>query len=185
MAKLIYSWIMSLDGYIADQAGKFDCVPDTEVHTAINDLTRSVATFLLGRRMYEVLVARETIDVADQATVIKDFAQIWRAGDKVVYSTTLETASGARTRMERTFEPDEVRRLTATAEHDISIGGPNLAATPSKVARSTSTTCSSIQSSSELAHRTFPTTSASGSSCWASAALATALSSSDMPAGRK
>jgi dihydrofolate reductase len=78
MAKLIYSGIMSLDGYVADQAGKFDwSMPDTEVHTAVNDLTRSVGTFLLGRRMYEVLVAWETMDVTDQETAMQDFAKIW------------------------------------------------------------------------------------------------------------
>jgi dihydrofolate reductase len=129
MAKVIYSGIMSLDGYVADQAGKFDWgVPDTEVHTAINDLTRSVGTFLLGRRMYEVLVAWESMDVADQPTVIKDFARIWRAANKVVYSRTLETAPSVNTRIERIFHPDEVRRMKATAERDISVGGPNLAA---------------------------------------------------------
>jgi dihydrofolate reductase len=100
MAKLIYSGIMSLDGYIADRAGKFDwSAPDTEVHAVINDLTRSVGTLLLGRRMYEVLVAWENLDVADQPPVIKDFAEIWRTTDKVVYSTTLATASSARTRI--------------------------------------------------------------------------------------
>ena len=101
MAKLIYSGITSLDGYVADKAGKFDwSVPDSEVHTAINDLTRSVGTFLLGRRMYEVLVAWESMEVADQPIVIKDFAQIWRAADKVVSSSTLDTASSVRTRIE-------------------------------------------------------------------------------------
>jgi dihydrofolate reductase len=128
MAKLIYSGIMSLDGYIADRAGKFDwSVPD-EVHTVINDLTRSVGTFLLGHRMYEVLVAWETLNVADQPPVIKDFAEIWRTTDKVVYSTTLATASSARTRIETVFHPDAVRRMKAAAERDISVGGPNLAA---------------------------------------------------------
>ncbi len=129
MAKLIYSGIMSLDGYIVDRAGKFDwSVPDKEVHTVINDLTRSVGTFLLGRRMYEVLVAWESLDVADQPPVTKDFAEIWRTTDKVVYSTTLATASSARTRIETVFHPDAVRRMKAAAERDISVGGPNLAA---------------------------------------------------------
>jgi dihydrofolate reductase len=128
MAKLIYTGIMSLDGYIADRTGKFDwSAPDTEVHTAINDLARSVGTFLLGRRMYDVLVAWESLDVADQPAVIKDFAEIWRATDKVVYSTTLATAPSARTRIERAFHPDAVRRMKTTAERDISVGGPNLA----------------------------------------------------------
>jgi dihydrofolate reductase len=129
MAKLIYSGIMSLDGYIADRDGKFDwSVPDEEVHTVINDLTRSVGTFLLGRRMYEVLVAWESLDVADQPPVIKDFAEIWRTTDKVVYSTTLAAASSARTRIETVFHRDTVRRMKATAERDISVGGPTLAA---------------------------------------------------------
>ena len=129
MAKLIYSGIMSLDGYIADRAGKFGwSVPDAEVHTAINDLTGSVGTFLLGRRMCDVLVAWESLDVADQPPVIKDFAEIWRTTDKVVYSTTLATASSARTRIDRAFDADDVRRMKAAAERDITVGGPNLAA---------------------------------------------------------
>jgi dihydrofolate reductase len=129
MAKLIYSGIMSLDGYIADQAGKFDwSVPDEEVHTVINDLTRSVGTFLLGRRMYEVLVAWENLYVADQPPAIKDFAEIWRTTDKVVYSTTLPTVSSARTRIETVFDPAAVRRMKAAAERDIGVAGPNLAA---------------------------------------------------------
>ena len=94
--------------------------------------------------MYEVLVAWERMDVADQPTVIKDFAQIWRAADKVVYSGTLKTASSARTRIERTLRADEVRRMKATAERDINVGGPNLAATSLKPAWSTSTICSLI-----------------------------------------
>jgi dihydrofolate reductase len=128
MARLIYSGIVSLDGYVADRAGRFDWgVPDTDVHTAINDLTRSVGTFLLGRRMYEVLVAWERLDVAGEPPVIKDFAGIWRTTDKVVYSSTLAAASSARTRIETLFDPDAVRRMKAAAERDISVGGPTLA----------------------------------------------------------
>lgn len=128
MAKLIYSGIMSLDGYIADRAGKFDwSAPDEEVHAVINDLTRSVGTFLLGRRMYEVLVAWENMDVAGEPPVIKDFAEIWRTTDKVVYSTTLATASSARTRIETAFDPEAVQRMKATAKRDISVGGSSLA----------------------------------------------------------
>jgi dihydrofolate reductase len=110
-------------------------VPDTDVRTVINDLTRSVGTLLLGRRMYDVLVASERIDVADQPTVIKDFAQIWQAADKVVCSTTPASASSVRTRIERTFRVDDVRQMkvTAAAERDISVGGPNLAARAIKV----------------------------------------------------
>lgn len=129
MAKLIYSGNISLDGYVADAQGKFDwSEPDEEVHAFINDVTRPVGTFLLGRRMYEVLLAWETMDVADQPPVIQDFAQIWRAADKVVYSTTLEMASTARTRIERDFDPEGVRQMKAAAEGDLAVGGPHLAA---------------------------------------------------------
>jgi dihydrofolate reductase len=129
MAKLIYSAITSLEGYVADEDGKFDWAePDEEVHSFVNDLYRPVGTFLFGRRMYEVLVAWETFSLADQPRYIQDFAEIWRAADKVVYSRTLETASSARTRIERDFDPDAVRQLKATAERDLSVGGPDLAA---------------------------------------------------------
>ena len=127
--KLIYSAITSLDGYVADQNGNFDwAAPDEEVHAFVNDLERAVGTYLYGRRMYEVMVAWETMPLADQPPVVRDFAEIWRAADKVVYSTTLETASSARTRIERDFDPDAVRQMKATAERDISVGGPGLAA---------------------------------------------------------
>ena len=100
MGKLIYSMIASLDGYVADEDGAFDWAePDEEVHAFVNDRHRSVGTCLLGRRMYEVLVAWETMDVADQPAYIQDFASIWEAADKVVYSTTLVSASSARTRI--------------------------------------------------------------------------------------
>jgi dihydrofolate reductase len=129
MAKLIYSTITSLDGYVADEDGKFDWAePDEEVHSFVNDLYRPVGTFLFGRRMYEVLVAWEALELADQPSYIQDFAEIWRTADKVVYSKTLETASSARTRIERDFEPEAVRQLKATAERDLSVGGPDLAA---------------------------------------------------------
>ena len=129
MGKLIYSGIMSLDGYIADRAGKFDwSVPDEEVHAVINDVTRSVGTFLLGRRMYDVLRAWENLDVASQPAVIKDFAEIWRNTNKVVYSTTLSRVFSARTRIETVFHPEAVRRMKANAARDISVGGPTLAA---------------------------------------------------------
>jgi dihydrofolate reductase len=129
MAKLIYSTITSLDGYVADEDGKFDWAePDEEVHSFVNDLYRPVGTFLFGRRMYEVLVAWETISLADQPPFIQDFAEIWRAADKIVYSRTLETVSSARTRIEREFDPEAVRQLKATAERDITVGGPDVAA---------------------------------------------------------
>ena len=127
MAELIYSAIMSLDGYIADKKGNFDWAePDEEVHAFVNDLERPIGTYLYGRRMYDVMVAWETI--TDEQHLIKDYAEIWRAADKVVYSRSLETASSARTRLERTFDPDAVRRMKASADRDISVGGPDLAA---------------------------------------------------------
>jgi dihydrofolate reductase len=129
MAKLIYSTIASLDGYIADEDGKFDWAePDEEVHAFVNDLSRPVGTFLLGRRMYDVLLAWENLQLADQPPVIRDFAEIWRAADKIVYSRTMETASSARTRIERDFDPDAVRQLKASADRDLGVGGPELAA---------------------------------------------------------
>jgi dihydrofolate reductase len=129
LAKLIYSAIASLDGYVADEDGDFDWAePDEEVHTFVNDLERPLGTFLYGRRMYEVMVAWETIALADQPPSIQDFAQMWRAADKIVYSRTLETASSARTRIERDFDPDAVRQMKASAGADIAVGGPDLAA---------------------------------------------------------
>jgi dihydrofolate reductase len=128
MARLIYSMLTSLDGYIADEHGNFDwAAPDEEVHAAVNEMAQPVGTFLLGRRMYDVLVAWETMDVAGEPAVIKDFAALWHAADKIVYSRTLETASSARTRIEREFDVAMVRRLKATATRDLSVGGPELA----------------------------------------------------------
>jgi dihydrofolate reductase len=129
MAKLIYSAISSLDGYVADQDGNFDwAAPDEEVHTFVNDLERRVGTYLYGRRMYEVLVAWETMDTAEEPPFVGDYAEIWRAADKIVYSRTLETASSARTRIEREFDPEAVREMKASSDRDISVGGPDLAA---------------------------------------------------------
>ena len=130
MAKLIYSAIASLDGYVADEDGNFDwAAPDEEVHRFVNDLERPIGTYLLGRRMYEVMLFWETVSTdAAQAPILRDFAEIWRAADKVVYSRTLEAESSARTRIERGFDPEAVRQLKASAAQDISIGGPNVAA---------------------------------------------------------
>jgi dihydrofolate reductase len=130
MAKLIYSAITSLDGYINDEDGNFDwAAPDEEVHRLVNDLNRPVGTFLLGRRMYETLAVWETISTGgDQSPAIGDFAGIWRAADKVVFSRTLDTVSTARTRIERDFDPEAVRELKASAGADLTIGGPGLAA---------------------------------------------------------
>jgi dihydrofolate reductase len=129
MARLIYAALASLDGYVADADGSFDwAAPDEDVHSVVNDLQRSIGTLLLGRRMYDVLVAWETIDTADEPGVIQDFAELWRASDKIVYSRTLETASSARTRIDRSFDPDAIRQMKATATRDLSVGGPDLAA---------------------------------------------------------
>jgi dihydrofolate reductase len=130
MAKLIYSAITSLDGYVEDEVGKFDwAAPDEEVHAFVNDLERPVGTYLYGRRMYEVMTYWETAHtVPGQAPVMQDFAELWQAADKVVYSKTLETVSSARTRIERDFDPEAVRRLKASAERDVTVGGAELAA---------------------------------------------------------
>ena len=130
MAKLIYTAITSLDGYIEDKEGRFDwAAPDAEVHAFVNDLERPVGTHLYGRRMYEVLVAWESPDIEiGEPPLIADFASIWRGADKIVYSRSLESVSSARTRIEREFDPEAIRELKATADRDISIGGPDLAA---------------------------------------------------------
>jgi dihydrofolate reductase len=130
MAKLIYSAITSLDGYVTDENGNFDwAVPDEEVHTFVNNLERSVGTYLYGRRIYEVMVGWETDHtLADQSPVMRDFAEIWQAADKIVYSKTLETVSTARTRIERDLDPEAVRQIQARAGPDIMVGGPDLAA---------------------------------------------------------
>jgi dihydrofolate reductase len=130
VAKLIYSAIASLDGYVADEDGNFDwAVPDEEVHAFINDLDRPVGTYLYGRRMYETMVGWETDPtLADRSPLMRDFAQIWRAADKIVYSRTLERVTTARTRIERDFDPEAVRRTKAAAGRDLIIGGPDLAA---------------------------------------------------------
>jgi dihydrofolate reductase len=124
---LIYSVIASLDGYIEDENGKFDwAAPDEEVHAFINDLERPVGTYLYGRRMYETMVAWETI--SDERPFMRDYAEIWRAAEKIVYSRTLESASSARTRIERDFDPEAVRRLKETSQSEISVAGAGLAA---------------------------------------------------------
>jgi dihydrofolate reductase len=130
MAKLIYSAITSLDGYVADEDGRFHwAAPDAEVHAFVNDLERPVGTYLYGRRMYEVMVAWETMPTPpEEAAVIRDYAEIWRAAEKIVYSKTLEEVSSSRTRLERELDPEAVRQLKASAASDVSIGGPHLAA---------------------------------------------------------
>jgi dihydrofolate reductase len=129
VAKLIYSAITSLDGYVADEDGNFDWAePDEEMHTFVNELERRVGTYLYGRRMYEVMGAWETMDLSEQPPFIRDYAEIWRAADKIVYSRTLETVSSARTRLERDFDPESIRRMKGLEGPDISVGGPDLAA---------------------------------------------------------
>ncbi len=130
MAKLIYSAIASLDGYVADEDGNFGwAVPDEEVHAFINDLQRPIGTYLYGRRMYETMVGWETDPtLADQSPLMRDFAEIWQAADKIVYSKTLEAVSTARTRIERDFDPEAVRQMKALAGRDLNVGGPELAA---------------------------------------------------------
>lgn len=126
MAKLIYSALTSLDGYGADEDGKFDWAePDEEVHSFINDLARPVGTYLFGRRMYEVMVAWESLDLTGQPPFMRDFAEIWRRADKVVYSMTLRTVSSARTRIERGLDAEAVRQMKARAASDIAVGGPD------------------------------------------------------------
>jgi dihydrofolate reductase len=129
MAKLIYSMIQSLDGYIADEEGNFGWAePDEEVHTFVNELERRAGTYLYGRRMYEVMSYWEAaLTVPDQPPAARDYAEIWQAADKVVYSSTLQEVSSARTRIERDFDPEAVRQMKASADRDITVGGPDLA----------------------------------------------------------
>ena len=127
MAKLVYTAIASLDGYIEDESGNFDwSMPDEEVHAFVNDLEREVGTHLYGRRMYEVLAVWETLQ--SDEPVMRDYAEIWRSADKVVYSRTLDAVASARTRIEREFDPEAVRAMKAAADRDLSVGGPELAA---------------------------------------------------------
>jgi len=126
-AKLIYSAIASLDGYVADDEGDFGwSAPDEEVHSFVNDLERGIGTYLYGRRMYEVMVAWETMQ--DDHPLMRDYAEIWQAADKVVYSRTLNSASTARTRIVSEFDAEAIRAMKASEDRDISIGGSTLAA---------------------------------------------------------
>jgi dihydrofolate reductase len=129
VARLIYSAIASLDGYVEDQRGGFDwAAPDAEVHAFINDLERPIGTYLYGRRMYETMVYWENLSLdGDESAVARDFAQIWRAADKIVYSRTLATSSSARTRIEHDFDPVAISQLKQSSGRDITIGGAELA----------------------------------------------------------
>jgi dihydrofolate reductase len=131
MTNLIFSTICSLDGYISDQDGKFDWgAPDEEVHAYVNDIERPVGTYLYGRRMYETMRYWETaLEAPGQPGVGRDFAELWQAAEKVVYSRTLTDAdvTSARTRIEHAFDPEAIQRMKAGASRDISVGGPELA----------------------------------------------------------
>lgn len=129
MAKLIYTAITSLDGYVCDSAGKFEwAAPDPEVHAYVNELERPIGTYLYGRRLYETMVYWESAHTQrDRPAVEQDYTRIWQAADKVVYSRTLSTVSSARTRLEREFDPAAIARLKASASSDVSVGGAELA----------------------------------------------------------
>jgi dihydrofolate reductase len=130
MGRLIYASIGSLDGYVVDAQGSFDwAAPDAEVHAFVNDLERPIGTYLYGRRMYETMRYWETASTGDDASPEeRDYARIWQGTDKIVYSETLETVASARTRVERRFDPEHVRDLKASSEHDLTVGGATLAA---------------------------------------------------------
>jgi dihydrofolate reductase len=130
MADLIYSAISSLDGYIEDTDGKFDwAMPDEEVHRFINNLERAAGTYLYGRRMYETMMVWETDpNLAAESPLMRDFADIWQAANKIVYSKTLETVSTRKTQLERSLDPEAIRQLKEAIEQDILIGGSELAA---------------------------------------------------------
>lgn len=130
MAKLIYTTITSLDGYVADREGRFDwAAPDPDVHAFVNQLERGIGTYLYGRRLYEVMMAWADPEAfADEVAMMREYGEIWRAADKIVYSTTMQGVTTARTRLERRFEPDVVRQMKERASRDLSVGGPSLAA---------------------------------------------------------
>jgi dihydrofolate reductase len=129
MAKLIYSTITSLDCFVEDSNGSFDwATPDEEVFSFINQLERTIGTYLFGRRMYETMVYWETAStLPDQSAVEMEFAEMWKATNKIVYSTTLTTARSARTKIEQVFKPDAIATLKGTARHDVAVGGSTLA----------------------------------------------------------
>jgi dihydrofolate reductase len=130
MARLIYSVITSLDGYIEDESGKFDwAAPDDEVHAFVNGLERPAGTYLYGRRLYETMVFWETAHtLVGEPPVLYDYAKLWQAADKIIYSRTLQSVASARTRIEREFDPEAVRQMKLAADRDITVGGPELAA---------------------------------------------------------
>jgi dihydrofolate reductase len=129
MARLIYTAITSLDGYVADREGNFDwAAPAEEVHRFVNDLERGAGTYLYGRRMYEVMAFWETAHtLANQPPFMKEYAEIWQGADKIVYSKTLQKVVSARTTIQRDFDPEAVRQIKAHATRDITVGGADLA----------------------------------------------------------
>jgi dihydrofolate reductase len=129
MAKLTYSAIASADGYIEDAAGSFDWgAPDDELFCFINELERPVGTYLYGRRMYQTMLYWETAHtLPGQPPSFRDFTGIWQGAEKIVFSTTLQSVSTARTRIERTFDPGAVRELKSASEQDMTVGGADLA----------------------------------------------------------
>src|SRR5882724_3557751 len=128
MSKLIYIANVSLDGYIEDSDGNFDwTTPNDELFAFITDLVRSSGTYLYGRRLYESMAVWETDPaVAAESELRREFARIWQAANKVVYSTTLDEVSTAKTQLERTFDPSAVRDLKSSAANDLTVGGANL-----------------------------------------------------------
>lgn len=127
MATLVHAAITSLDGYVADRDGRFDwSAPDEEVHLAVNALHRGVGTLLYGRRVYDVMTAWEDMETADEPPAVQEFADLWRAAHKVVYSRTLTEPRSARTQIERDFDAEAVRRLLRSSPHDVLIGGADL-----------------------------------------------------------
>ncbi|HEU4568909.1 MAG TPA: dihydrofolate reductase family protein [Marmoricola sp.] len=128
MGRLVYSAICSVDGYVEDATGGFGwAAPDEEVHGFVNDLERPVSTYLYGRRMFETMRFWETADTPDEPEVIRDYARIWQGADKVVFSRTLDAVTTPHTRIERSFEPAQVRRMVESAEGEVSVGGAELA----------------------------------------------------------
>lgn len=129
MAKLVYTGITSLDGYVVNAQGNFEWGrPDEEVHAFVNDREHGTGTYLFVRRLYEVMAVWETLDGADEPEVLRDSSTLWKAADKVVYSRTPDTVSTARTRLERHVDVDAIRALKTATDADISVGGPTLAA---------------------------------------------------------
>lgn len=130
MARLIYTSNLSLDGYTEDMDGNFDFTdPNDDVFIFISNLIRATGTHLYGRRMYETMMVWETDpNLAAESPLRRNFAEIWQAADKIVYSRTLEAVSTRKTQIEGNFDPTAIRQLKETAEQDIHIGGPELAA---------------------------------------------------------